>query len=80
MCIRDRPLTEQNYYNIALQQRYSYETRYEIESANGTNYEDFTKEQKDAYFEHALDLKKQVPALLEEPEHIEDIWSVSQQE
>ncbi|MBQ9984562.1 MAG: LTA synthase family protein [Lachnospiraceae bacterium] len=74
MQLLDMPLAQQNYYNIALHHLYPYETRYEIADTNGTRYEDFSKEQKDTYFEHALDLKRQIPALLEEPECIEKIW------
>lgn len=76
MQILDMPLTEQNYYNIALRDEYLYETRYEIRNASGELYDEFSILQKDAYFDHALDIKKHIPALLDAPEEIENIWSV----
>lgn len=70
----DMPLTDQNYYNIALHDIYPFETRYEICNKAGASYDAFSKKEREAYFDHALDLKKQIPALLESPETIEYIW------
>ncbi len=70
------PLTKQNYYNIALHNRYRYETRYEISDINGQSYEEMTTSKRDAYFLYALDMKKHVPALLQEPEKMKDTWKI----
>lgn len=76
MQILDMPLTEQNYYNIALQSMYPIETRYAIENVDGSVYDDFTLEEKDAYFEYALDVKKMIPTLLKNSDKVENIWIV----
>lgn len=68
------PLPDQCYYNVALQHAYPVETRYRIENADHVLYEDFTKEQREQYFTHALDLKKQVQSLVENPESTKEIW------
>ncbi len=70
------PLTKQNYYNIALHNQYQYETRYEICDIEGDSYEDMTSSKKDAYFNHALDMKKHIPALLAEPQKMKDAWAI----
>lgn len=72
----EMPLTEQNYYNIALREEYLYETRYAICDLKGATYDTFSKEEQELYFDHALDIKKHIPALLENSEEIEDIWSI----
>lgn len=74
MQILDMPLTDQNYYNIALQNMYPYETRYAVCSSEGKNYDEFSQQERDDYFEHALDMKKHIPALLDNPGTIESIW------
>jgi len=74
MQILDMPLTEQNYYNIALRSRYRYETRYAIYNADNESYDEFSRKEKEIYFEHALDMKKHIPALLENSETIQSIW------
>ncbi len=74
MQILDMPLTEQNYYNIALQNIYPYETRYAVRNMAGKDYDAFSRREQDDYFDHALDMKKHIPALLENSEAIEDIW------
>ncbi len=71
------PLPEQSYYNIAIRNVYSFETRYAISNRQGEAYENFSLSEKEEYFNHALDIKKQIPALLEEPNWIKSIWSVS---
>ncbi len=70
------PLANQNYYNIALHNQYQYETRYEICDIEGDSYEDMTSSKKDAYFKHALDMKKHIPALLAEPQKMKDAWEI----
>ncbi len=70
------PLTEQCYYNIALRNQYLFETRYDIVNADGRRYSDLSVAEKDAYFNYALDVKKHIPALLEEPDVINGIWSI----
>ncbi len=74
MQILDMPLTDQNYYNIALQSMYPYETRYAVCNTEGKKYDDFSRQEQDDYFEHALDMKKHIPALLDNPGTIESIW------
>lgn len=74
--ILDMPLTEQNYYNIALHNEYLYETRYAIRNEEGESYDEFSLKEKENYFEHALDMKKHIPALLAAPGRIENIWSI----
>lgn len=68
------PLPEQGYYNIALQSEYPIETRYIIQDKNGRYYQNFDKEEQEKYFARALDLKKQVNALLKNPKSIQYIW------
>ena len=70
------PLTMQNYYNIALHNQYRYETRYEICDVDGELYEDMSSSKRDAYFYHALDMKKHIPALLAEPEKMQEVWQI----
>lgn len=70
------PLTEQCYYNIALREQYLFETRYEIKNTEGKGYSELPSAEKDAYFQRALDMKKHIPALLNEPDMIRNIWSV----
>lgn len=72
------PLAKQNYYNIAMREYYDYETRYAIADKKGKLYDAFSAEEKDVYFEHALDVKKHIPALLDEGEWIKDIWKPSE--
>lgn len=72
----DMPLTNQNYYNIALRSMYRYETRYAIRNMDGENYDAFSRKERDEYFEHALDMKKHIPPLLENYESIEHVWRV----
>lgn len=71
------PLAEQNYYNIAMRESYVYETRYAIANWNGDLYDMFSAEEKEIYFEYALDVKKHMPALLGNGEQIKDIWKPS---
>ncbi|MCM1157096.1 MAG: LTA synthase family protein [Bacteroidales bacterium] len=68
------PLPEQSYYNIALREEYPVETRYVVKDKNGRSYHDFDQEEKEVYSNRALDLKKQVNALLENPDRTETIW------
>lgn len=70
----EMPLTDQNYYNIALHSVYPYDTRYAISNVKGENYGAFSIREQDAYFEHALDMKKHIPVLLDNPEIVEHIW------
>lgn len=72
------PLADQNYYNIAMRKEYPVDTRYMIQNEDGTSYSDFSKEQQKVYYDHALDLKKHVDALLRSPEQIENIWTPAQ--
>ncbi len=70
------PLTEQCYYNIALRDKYLFETRYAICNKEGKEYSELSSSEKDAYFQRALDMKKHVPVLLEKPDAIKNIWTV----
>ncbi len=71
------PYTSQNYYNIAMRNEYPIETRYMIKNSTGQLYDQFSKKEQRNYYEHALDLKKHVETLLENPDRISDIWSDS---
>ena len=71
------PYTSQNYYNIAMRNEYPVETRYMIKNSTGQFYDQFSKKEQRNYYEHALDLKKHVETLLENPDRISDIWSDS---
>lgn len=79
MQLLDMPLTDQNYYNMAMRKEYPVDTRYMIRNEAGKTYEEFSKEQKEEYYDHALDLKKHVDTLLRSPETIKDIWSLKKQ-
>lgn len=68
------PLPTQGYYNVALQAEYPIETRYIICNEFGRQYDSFSKKEKSEYFNHALDLKKQIQAIVEEPKMASDIW------
>ena len=72
-------MTDQNYYNMAMRKEYPVDTRYMIRNEAGKTYEEFSKEQKEEYYDHALDLKKHVDTLLRSPETIKDIWSLKKQ-
>ena len=76
MQLLDMQLTDQNYYNIAMQKEYPVDTRYMIRNEAGKSYKEFSKDQKKEYYDHALDLKKHVDTLLRSPETIQNIWSV----
>ncbi len=76
MQILNMPLTDQNYYNIALQNVYPYETRYEVRNTVDKNYDAFSRREQNDYFEHALDMKKHIPTLLDNEEVIYDIWNI----
>lgn len=69
------PYVSQNYYNIAMRNAYPVETRYMIKNGKGQFYDQFTPEEQKDYYEHALDLKKHVETLLENPDRISDIWT-----
>ena len=69
------PYASQNYYNIAMRNAYPVETRYMIKNGKGQFYDQFTPEEQKDYYEHALDLKKHVETLLENPDRISDIWT-----
>lgn len=71
----DMPYTSQNYYNIAMRNAYPVETRYMIKNGKGQFYDQFTPEEQKDYYDHALDLKKHVETLLENPDRISDIWT-----
>lgn len=71
------PLPDQSYYNFAMRNSYLFETRYAVADVDGKDYKEFSSIEKDVYFEHALDMKKQIPALLSNPDYIQDIWRVS---
>ena len=69
------PYAPQNYYNIAMRNAYPVETRYMIKNGKGQFYDQFTPEEQKDYYDHALDLKKHVETLLENPDRISDIWT-----
>lgn len=69
------PYASQNYYNIAMRNAYLVETRYMIKNGKGQFYDQFTPEEQKDYYDHALDLKKHVETLLENPDRISDIWT-----
>ena len=69
------PYVSQNYYNIAMRNAYPVETRYMIKNGKGQFYDQFTQEEQKDYYDHALDLKKHVETLLENPDRISDIWT-----
>lgn len=69
------PYASQNYYNIAMRNAYPVETRYMIKNGKGQFYDQFTPEEQKDYYDHALDLKKHVETLLENPDRISDIWT-----
>ena len=71
----DMPYASQNYYNIAMRNAYPVETRYMIKNGKGQFYDQFTPEEQKDYYDHALDLKKHVETLLENPDRISDIWT-----
>lgn len=71
----DMPYASQNYYNIAMRNAYPVETRYMIKNGKGQFYDQFTPEEQKDYYDHALDLKKYVEILLENPDRISDIWT-----
>ena len=71
----DMPYASQNYYNIAMRNAYPVETRYMIKNGKGQFYDQFTPEKQKDYYDHALDLKKHVETLLENPDRISDIWT-----
>ena len=54
---------------------YPVETRYMIKNGKGQFYDQFTPEEQKDYYDHALDLKKHVETLLENPDRISDIWT-----
>lgn len=68
------PYVSQNYYNIAMRNVYPVETRYMIKNSTGQFYDRFSKKEQRDYYKHALDLKKHVETLLENPKQISDIW------
>lgn len=70
----DMPYASQNYYNIAMRNAHPVETRYMIKNGKGQFYDQFTPEEQKDYYDHALDLKKHVETLLENPDRISDIW------
>lgn len=70
------PLVEQNFYNIALHDEYSFETRYAIYNKAGKSYGEFSVKEQKQYNDRAFDIKKHIPVLLDNPETIENIWSV----
>lgn len=72
------PLPEQSYYNIALQSEYPVETRYIIKNSGGKYYGEFTGEEQQQYYEHALDLKAHTKILLENPKAIQNIWNAGE--
>lgn len=71
----DMPYASQNYYNIAMRNAYPVETRYMIKNGKGQFYDQFTPEEQKDYYDHALDLKKHVETLLENPDRISDVWT-----
>ena len=79
MQLLEMPMTDQNYYNMAMQMEYPVDTRYMIRNGKGQSYAAFSKEQKSAYYDHALDLKKHVDALLKSPQTIQNIWSAAEE-
>lgn len=74
LCAMNLPLPSQGYYELGLLKDYPIETRYQIINQAGESSTTYDKIGKEAYLNRALDLKRQINGLLENPAEIEHIW------